>query len=252
MTEDEALMDTTLTDRSPAVEQREQSTLTPFFRAVAAIVWKDLVMERHTKQSLSVMVVFSLAAVIVFNFALELRLDAARNVASGLLWIVILLAGTLGLNRSLANEQENRSIEAVLIAPVDRSALYLGKVISVSLFVLALEAILIPIFIAFFDKPYWRPQVIGILVLGTIGYVAAGVLVSSMSIQTRSRDVLLPVLLLPLSLPSVLAAATAASAFMLPELPAWSEVQTPIALVVAFDVLMLTAGFLTYHYVVEE
>jgi heme exporter protein B len=73
-----------------------------------------------------------------------------------------------------------------------------------------------------------------------------------MSIQTRSRDVLLPVLLLPLSLPSVLAAATAASAFMFPELPAWTEVQTPIALVVAFDVLMLTAGFLTYHFVVEE
>ena len=223
-----------------------------FLGAVAAIVWKDLTIERHTRQALSIMVVFSIAAVIVFNFALELRLDAARNVATGLLWIVILLAGTLGLNRSLANEQENQSIEAVLMAPVDRSAIYLGKVISVNVFVFLLEAILIPIFIAFFNKPYWRPQVILIIVLGTIGYVAAGVLVSSMSIQTRSRDVLLPVLLLPLSLPSVLAAATAASAFMFPELPAWTEVQTPIALVVAFDVLMLTAGFLTYHFVVEE
>lgn len=226
--------------------------LRPYFRAVAAIVWKDLVIERHTRQTLSIMVVFSIAAVIVFNFALELRLDAARNVATGLLWIVILLAGTLGLNRSLANEQENRSMEAVLMAPIDRSAIYLGKVISVSLFVFVLEAILLPIFIAFFNRPYWRPQVILIVILGTIGYVAAGVLVSSMSIQTRSRDVLLPVLLLPLSLPSVLAAATAASAYMFPELPPWNEVQTPIALVVAFDVLMLTAGFLTYHFVVEE
>lgn len=231
---------------------REQEGLQRFLRAVAAIVWKDLTIERHTRQVLSIMVVFSIAAVIVFNFALELQLDAARNVATGLLWIVILLAGTLGLNRSLANEQENQSLEAVLIAPVDRSALYLGKVISVCLFVFLLEAVLLPIFIAFFNKPYWRPQVILIIILGTIGYVAAGVLVSSMSIQTRSRDVLLPVLLLPLSLPSVLAAATAASAYMFPELPPWSEVQTPIALVVAFDVLMLTAGFLTYHYVVEE
>lgn len=226
--------------------------LQDYLVAVKAIVWKDLVIERHTRQALSIMIVFSIAAVIVFNFALELQLDAARNVATGLLWIVILLAGTLGLNRSLANEQENRSIEAVLMAPIDRSAIYLGKVISVSLFVFLLEAVLIPIFIAFFNRPYWRPQVIVIIILGTIGYVAAGVLVSSMSIQTRSRDVLLPVLLLPLSLPSVLAAATAASAYMFPELPPWSEVQTPIALVVAFDVLMLTAGFLTYHYVVEE
>lgn len=223
-----------------------------YFAAIWAIVWKDLQMERHTRQTLSVMVVFSLAAVIVFNFALELQLDAARNVAGGLLWITILLAGTLGLNRSLAGEQENRSMEAVLMAPIDRSAIYLGKVISITLFTLLLEAILVPLFVAFFNKPFWRPQVLLVLVLGTVGYVAAGVLVSSMSIQTRSRDVLLPVLLLPLALPSVLAAATAVSAFMLPELPPWSEVQTPIALVIAFDVMMLTAGFLTYHYVVEE
>jgi len=235
-------------------QQREEgrSTTAAFLATVRAIVWKDLTMERHTKQTLSIMVVFSLAAVIVFNFALELELDAARQVSTGLLWIVILLASTLGLNRSLASEQENRSIDAVLIAPVDRSAIYVGKVISVTLFVSALEVILIPLFIAFFNKPYWRPQVILIVFLGTIGYVAAGVLVSSMSIQTRSRDVLLPVLLLPLSLPSALAAATAVSAYMLPDVPAWSEVQAPIALLVAFDVLMLTAGFLTYHYVVEE
>ena len=235
-----------------APESGTRSDFAAYLSAIKAIVWKDLTIERHTKQVLSIMVVFSLAAVIVFNFALELKLDAARNVATGLLWIVILLAGTLGLNRSLAGEQENRSIEAVLITPVDRSAIYLGKVISVTLFVLSLEAILVPVFIAFFDKPYWRPQVLLILVLGTIGYVAAGVLVSSMSIQTRARDVLLPVLLLPLTLPSVLAAATAASAYVAPELPPWNEVQTPVALVITFDVLMITAGFLTYHYVVEE
>lgn len=223
-----------------------------YLQTIRAVVWKDLTMELHTKQTVTVMAVFSVAAVLVFNFALELELDAARNVSTGLLWIVILLAGTLGLNRTMAVEQENRSIEAVLMAPVDRSAIYLGKVTSVTLFVLILEALLLPLFIVFFNKPYWLPQVILIVVLGTIGYVAAGVLVSSMSVQTRSRDVLLPVLLLPLSLPSALAAATAVAAYMAPELPAWSEVQAPVALLVAFDVLMLTAGFLTYHYVVEE
>ena len=242
-----------IAERAEARQRAEgQTTFAAFLTSVQAIVWKDLTMERHTKQTMSIMVVFSLAAVIVFNFALELQLDAARQVSTGLLWIVILLASTLGLNRSLASEQENRSMDAVLIAPVDRSAVYIAKVISVTLFVSTLEAILIPLFIAFFDKPYWRPQVLLIVFLGTIGYVAAGVLVSSMSIQTRSRDVLLPVLLLPLSLPSALAAATAVSAYMLPELPAWSEVQAPVALLIAFDVLMLTAGFLTYRYVVEE
>ena len=209
-------------------------------------------MERHTRQIVTIMLLFSLVSIIVFNFALEGELEAARNVASGLLWVTILLAGTLGLNRSLASEQENRSLDAVLMAPVDRSAIYLGKVISITLFSLAMEAILIPLFIIFFNKPFWRPQVVLIVILGTIGYVAAGVLITTMSIQTRAREVLLPVLLLPLTLPSVLSAATAASAYMLPQPPLWSDVRFPIALVIAFDVLMLTAGFLTYHFVLEE
>jgi heme exporter protein B len=223
-----------------------------FFSSVIAIVWKDLTTERHTRQLLSVMLVFSLTAVIVYNFALFGKLSAAREVATGFLWITILLAGTLGLNRSLMSELENRSLDAVLMAPVDRSAIYIGKLISVTVFTLIVELILIPIFTVFFNKPFWRPEVILILILGTIGYVAAGVLVTSMSVQTRTREVLLPVLLLPLTLPAVLAAAQVTAAFVAPEPPVWSELQFAIALVVAFDIFMVTAGFLTYHYVVEE
>jgi heme exporter protein B len=239
-------------DKVDTSESPEKNTLPSFFGTVKSIIWKDLVMERRTKQMLSVTVMFSISAVVVFNFALYTDLAAAREVATGFLWITILLAGTLGLNRSLMSEQENHSLEAILMAPVDRSAIYLGKVTSVTIFTLLMEAMLVPLFIAFFDKPFWRPQVLSILVLGTIGYVAAGVLVTSMSVQTRSREVLLPVLLIPLTLPIVLAAAQVTAAFVAPELPEWSQVQFPIALVVAFDIFMVTAGFLTYHYVVEE
>jgi len=223
-----------------------------FFPAMWAIVWKDFTMERHTRQILSVMLVFSLTAVIVYNFALFGNLNAAREAATGFLWITILLAGTLGLNRSLMSEQENHSLEAILIAPIDRSAIYLGKVLSITAFTLLVEAILVPIFTAFFNQPFWRPQVLLILVLGTIGYVAAGVLVTSMTVQTRSKEVLLPVLLLPLTLPAVLAAAQVTAAFISPVLPEWSEIQFAVALVVAYDIFMVTAGFLTYHYVVED
>jgi heme exporter protein B len=228
-----------------------------FMSSVWSIVWKDVTIERHTWQLMSVMVVFSLTVVVVFNFALGAATlspgsRVAREASMGFLWATILLAGTLGLSRSMASELENRSLDAILIAPIDRSAIYLGKVISVLLFTLLVEAILIPVFIVFFNRPFYRPQVLLILFLGTIGYVAAGVLVSSMSSQTRLREVLLPVLLLPLTLPVVLAAATASSAFIQAELPAWNEVQFSVALVVAYDVMMLTAGFLTYHFVVEE
>lgn len=227
-------------------------TSSSFLSSVWAVVWKDLQIERHTRQTTSVMIMFSLVTVIMFNFALEANLSAARDVATGLLWSTILLAGTLGLNRSLAIERENRTMEAMLMAPVERNAIYLGKVISVTIFSLALEAVLVLIFIMFFNKPFWRPMVLLVLFLGTIGYVAAGVIVTSMTIQTRTREVLLPVLLLPLSLPLVLPAATAVSAYMFPVLPELAEVQGAIAVVLIYDLLMLSAGFFTYHFVVES
>ena len=223
-----------------------------FLTAVWAIVWKDLRIEQHTRQTISVMVMFSVVPVIMFHLAMEANLDAAGNVATGLLWATILLAGTLGLNRSLAIERENQTIDALLMAPIPRNAIYLGKVISVTLFTLALEVVLILLFIVFFDKPLWRPVVLLVLVLGTIGYVAAGVIVTSMTIQTRSREVLLPVLLLPLSLPLVLPSATAVALYMFPQQPVWGEVQSAVSIIIIYDLLMLTAGFLTYHFVVES
>jgi heme exporter protein B len=249
------------TERSNSKETAAQTTPlsanTSFLSAVWAVFWKDLRIERHTRQIISIMVIFSIIAAVVFNFALGAATltpnsQTAGNASMGFLWATILLAGTLGLNRSLSMEQENRSLEAVLLAPIDRSASYMGKILSITVFTLIVEAILIPIFIAFFNKPFWRPQVLGVLVLGTIGYLAAGVLVTSMSSQTRLKEVLLPVLLLPLTLPSLLSAGTATAALIRPELPAWSEIQFPIALVLVYDICMITAGFLTYHYVVEE
>lgn len=233
------------------------SQISAYLTAVWAIVWKDLTMERHTRQILSVMLIFSLAVAVVFNFALGASamssdLAAARNASMGFLWSTILLAGTLGLNRTLTAEQENFALEGILVSPVDRSAIYLGKVLSTTFFTLIVEAILLPVFIVFFNRPFYRPPVWGILFLGTLGFVAAGILVASMTSRSRSSSVLLPVLLLPLSLPSVMAAATATSAFMLAEMPAWGDVAFSISLVIAFDVLMLTAGLLTFHFVVEE
>jgi heme exporter protein B len=232
--------------------KKKTSETREFITAVLTVVWKDMRIERHTRQTVSVMVMFSVVTVIMFNFALESNLDAARNVSTGLLWATILLAGTLGLNRSMALEQENQTMDALLIAPVPRNAIYLGKVISITLFTLALEVILVLLFMIFFNKPMWRPMVLLVLVLGTIGYIAAGVIVTSMTIQTRSKEVLLPVLLLPLALPLVLPASMAVAAYMFPVQPVWGEVQSAVYIVIIYDILMLAAGFLTYHFVVES
>jgi heme exporter protein B len=223
-----------------------------FWSAVWTIARKDLRIEQRTGQTIGIMIMFSLVTVIMFNFALGTNLGAARELSTGLLWATILLAGTLGLNRSLAIEREQQTFDALLIAPIQRNAIYLGKVFSITLFTLILELILVVVFVVFFNKPFWRPQVLAILALGTLGYIAAGVLVTSMSIQTRSRDVLLPVLLLPLSLPLVLPAAMATSAYMFPELPTWGEVQSAVYLVLLYDLLMVSTGLFFYHYVVES
>lgn len=234
--------------------KQTQSTLTrpdSFFKSVWAIVWKDLQIEKHTRQTLSVTIMFSLVTVVMFNFALETNLDAARNVSTGLLWATILLAGTLGLNRSLAIEQENQAIDSILIAPIDRRVLYVAKVISVTIFTMMLEIVLVFIFIVFFNKPFWQPPVLLILFLGTIGYVAAGVLITSMTIQTRAREVLLPILLLPIILPLILPAAIAVAEYMSvsPELP---RIRSAVSLVLAYDLLILAVGVLVYHFVVES
>jgi heme exporter protein B len=226
-----------------------------FFSAVWAVVWKDLRIEGRTRQTVSVMVMFSLATIIMFNFALGASLGAAREVAAGLLWAIVLLAAVLGLNRSLALDRENQVFDALLIAPIPRAALYLGKVISVSLFTLALDAILIVLFTVFFNQPFYLLPVILVLFLGTIGYIAVGVLITSMTIQARTREVLLPVLLLPLSLPLVLPAALATATFVSGAAfggATWDEVRGPVLLVLAYDLLMLGVGFVTYQYVVES
>lgn len=209
-------------------------------------------MERHTRQIVSVMVFFALAAVVTFNFAIQGDLAVVRTVSGGLLWITILLAGTLGLSRSFAAEQENRSIDALLMAPVDRSAIYVGKVISIFIFAFVLELAMLLLFTIFFNKPFWLPQILGMLLLGTLGYVAAGVLVTSMTVQTRAREVLLPVVLLPLTLPVVLAAATVTAFYLEDPATPWEQVGFAVALVVFYDVLMLVVGFFMYQFVLEE
>ena len=222
-----------------------------FITAVWAIVWKDLQIEKHTRQTISVMVMFSLVMVVMFNFALETELDAARNVATGLLWATILLAGTLGLNRSLSIERENQNMDAILIAPIDRRAVYLGKVISVTIFTLLLEVALVFIFVIFFNKPFWQPNVLLTLLLGTVGYISAGVLITSMTMQTRAKEVLLPILLLPLVLPLILPAATAVGESM-NIAPDYAVIRSMLALVTAYDLAILATGIFTYHLVVES
>lgn len=226
--------------------------MTPFVQSVLTIIKKDLRLEQRTGQTISVMVFFSLAAVVTFNLALRGDLAAARNVSGGLIWVTILLAGTLGLNRSFSAERENSSIDGLLMSPVSRQAIYLGKVSSVLLFSLGLELVLAFLFLIFFNRPFLAPAVLGILALGTIGFVAAGVIVTAMTIQTQARDVLLPVLLLPLTLPAVLAAGSVTAVLTSPASWVWADISYAVSLVLFYDIFMIIAGLFTFPFIVES
>src|SRR5205085_5234006 len=141
-----------------------------YLHSVGAIVWKDLAAELRSKELISAMVVFALLMILIFNFALELDRSARENVAAGVLWVTTVFTGTLGLNRSLAVEKDRGSLDGLLLAPMDRSALYFGKALGNLLFILIVEAIILPVFNILFNVAMLQPLVLLIVLLDALGY----------------------------------------------------------------------------------
>jgi heme exporter protein B len=223
-----------------------------YLRKVLAIVWKDIVAELRTKEMFSAMFVFAVLVIVMFNFAFELRVsgEQVRRVAPGALWVAFAFAGVLGLNRAFVLEKDRGCLDGLLLAPVDHTAIYFGKMASTVLFMLVVEAFVLPVFTAFFGVNLLDIRLVLVVVLGTLGFASVGTLLSAMTAQTRAREVLLPILLLPVAAP-VLIAAVKATAGILDGL-AISEIARWLQLLVAFDVIFPAAAFMTFDYVVKE
>jgi heme exporter protein B len=221
-----------------------------FLRKVWAIVAKDIAAELHTREMVSAMLVFSVPALFVFSFALDLRGAVARAAAPGVLWSTVAFAGTLGLSRSLARERETGCLDGLLLAPVDRSAIFFGKAIGNLLFIGIVEVALLPLLSVLFDVPLLQPGVLLVTALGTAGYAAVGTLLAAMAINTRAREVMLPILLLPLAIPALIAAVNATGGLVeggtLAEAGGW------IRLLVVYDLVIVAVSMLTFGYVAEE
>ena len=226
------------------------SPLGSFLGAVRAIVWKDLAAELRSRELLSSMLVFALLVILIFNFALELDAKARSTVTAGVLWVTFAFAGTLGLNRSMATEKDRGCLDGLLLAPVDRSVIYFGKAIGNLVFMFLVEAIVLPVYSILYNTNLFQPGLLLVILLGSLGYVAVGTLLSSMAVQTRTRDVLLPILLFPLVIP-VLIAAVKASTGYLAALP-MDQIQPWINLLVVYDVIFVAVSFMLFEYIVEE
>jgi len=221
-----------------------------FLRALWAVVWKDLAAELRSRELISAMLVFALLVILIFNFALELDAATRANVTSGVLWVTFAFAGTLGLNRSMAMEKDRGCLDGLLLAPVDRSAIYFGKALGNLIFMFLVEIIVLPVYSALYNINLFHPGLLLVILLGSLGYVAVGTLLSSMAVQTRTRDILLPILLFPVVIP-IFIAAVKASGGILQGIP-MDELWPWLNLLIVYDVVFTAVAFMVFGYVVEE
>lgn len=224
--------------------------VTPFLRAMGAVIWKDLAAEWRSREILSAMLVFALLVILIFNFALELDPATRSEVTAGVLWVTLTFAGTLGLNRSMAVEKDRGCLDGLLLAPVDRTAIYFGKALSNWVFMLLVALIVLPVYSALYNTNLFQPGLILVILLGSEGYVAVGTLLASMAVQTRTRDIMLPILLFPVIIPVILSAVKASSGYLLGL--AMTEINPWLTLLVASDVIFTAVAFMVFDFVVEE
>jgi heme exporter protein B len=221
-----------------------------YVRAVFAIVWKDIQAEYRSLELISAMLVFSLLVIIIFNYALDLDIKTRQTVTAGVLWTTFAFAGTLGLNRSMSVEKDRGCLDGLLLAPVDRSAIYFGKAISNLAFMMTVEAIVLPVYTVLYGINLFNPGLLLVILLGSIGYVGVGTLLATMSVQTRTRDILLSILLFPVVIPVLLPAIIASNGFLTGlDL---ADFLFSIGLLVAYDIIFIAVSFMVYDSVVEE
>ena len=242
-------MSAPLSQAEVAVSPR-QSPARQFLNAVAAVVWKDLAAELRSRELLSSMLVFALLVILIFNFALELDARTRAAVTSGVLWVTFAFAGTLGLNRSMATEKDRGCLDGLLLTPVDRSAIYFGKAIGNLIFMFIVELIVLPVYSVLYTTNLFQPGLLLVIVLGSVGYTAVGTLLAAMAVQSRTRDVLLPILLFPLAIPVLVAAVKASGGFL--DGAAMADIRPWLNLLVTYDVIFVAVAFMVFDYIVEE
>ena len=221
-----------------------------YLNAIWQIVRKDIQVEWRGRQGVPVMLVFALMIVFLFNFALQLSPDLQAGLAAGLLWVSLAFSSTLGLNRSVSLERENNALDGLLLAPFDRSAIFFGKALSNFGFTFLVALILLPVFSLFYQQNMLNLGLVLVVLLGIGAYTSLGTLLASLSIQSRTRDVLLPILLYPLALP-ILIAAVEASRNVLSGQP-FSNYASWVYFLMACDLIFSAAGLVFFESILEE
>lgn len=221
-------------------------------KSAFAILRKDVLMELKKWEILTSMVLFSLLAVVLFHLSLGKSIENSPSVAGGVLWITFVFAGVLGLNKSFQGEKENRSIDALLLAPVGVESVYLGKAAANFLFLIVSECATVFFFAVFFRLDNFQIwfRVAPLIAINTLGICSVGTILAGMAVSTKHREVLLPVLLYPLIVPLVISGAKGTEVLlrgkMLAEISGWLKISA------AFDIIYIVVPLLIFEHVLKE
>jgi heme exporter protein B len=219
-----------------------------FLRSAWLVLRKDLTVEVRSREIAYTTIFFAISCILVFAFALVREGQPIEDGAAGILWIAIAFAGTLALGRTFERERQSETLRALLMAPADRPAIYVGKLLGIVALLTAAEIVLIPLVSLLFqapllDHPFWLAALV---ISGTLGFAAVGTLFAAMLVRARSRDVLLPVLLYPITVPVMIAGVRGTAALLQPEVEV-GVVQFWVALLVFFDVVFVTLSLWTFE-----
>jgi heme exporter protein CcmB len=234
-------------------EAASRSAPTGFVETVWLVIRKDLLIEIRSREILYTTLFFAVACVLVFAFGFVRYGRAIEQAAAGILWIAIAFSGTLALGRAFERERHNETLRALLLAPVDRPALYVGKLLGLVLLLVAVETVVAPLVALMFQAPLFAHPwlMLSLLLSGTVGFAAVGTLFAAMLVRARSRDVLLPILLYPITVPVIIAGVRGTAALLQPEvdLPmarAW------LSMLGFFDVVFITLALWTFEPLMTE
>lgn len=222
-----------------------------YFKSIYAIVKKDIIMELRSKEVVNSMLVFALLVTVVFSFIFEPGSESKQEVVGGIFWVAVVFSGLLGLGKSMVSEVQGGNLEALLLSPVDRSAVFFGKFLSNFIFLLFMEAVLLPLFTVFYGiNIVAHPKVILIIFLATYGFCLLGTLFSLISVRTKTREIMLPLMLLPVMVPVILGAILSVNVFIMGNPP--EEASNWITLIASFDAVFTAVIFALFGLIIEE
>jgi len=220
------------------------------WRKMLAITWKDILSEFRSREIIVSVMVFTLLVIIIFNFAFGSNADTMKITAPGMLWVTFAFAGVLSLNRSFILEREEGCMEGLMVSPISREMIYAGKMLGSLTFMLIVEIVALPIFAFLFNIEVITLKIAAVTLLATIGFVACGTLFSALAVKTKARELVLPILFLPIVVPVIIAAVRATSLALSGK--SWGDMASWLLIIIAFDAVFLVISFWIFNFVIEE